>query len=162
MNIIFLDVDGVLNSQNKLIELYNKTNKSNSGINFPFDEKCLEYLKILVEETRSYIVITSTWRKYKKEIELLNSTLDKYNLKDKVIGYTPILNKKREYEIKEYIKSNNIDNFVIIDDINDMNELNDYLVATSYITGLTKENIEQATKILRRENGSSRNNIYKR
>lgn len=151
MNIIFLDVDGVLNSQNKLIELYNKTNKPHSGINFPFDEKCLENLKILVEETHSKIVITSTWRKYKEEIELLNSILDIYNLKQEVIGFTKILNQKREYEIKEYIKSNNVESFVIIDDIKDMNDLNEYLVVTSYRTGLTKENIEQARKILRRQ-----------
>ncbi len=151
MNIIFLDVDGVLNSQNKLIELYNKTHKSHSGMNFPFDENCFENLKILVEETNSKIVITSTWRKYQEKIKLLNSILDKYNLKQEVIGYIPILNQKREYEIKEYIKSNNVENFVIIDDIKDMNDLNEYLVITTYKTGLTKENVEQAEKILRRK-----------
>ena len=45
MNIIFLDVDGVLNSRIKLIELYKKTGKPHSGTNFPFDETCLENLK---------------------------------------------------------------------------------------------------------------------
>ena len=38
MNVIFLDVDGVLNSINKLIEIYNKTHKSHSGYIYPFDE----------------------------------------------------------------------------------------------------------------------------
>ena len=71
MNIVFLDIDGVLNSRNKLIELYYKTGKPHSGTNYPFDEKCLENLKRLIEETNSKIVITSTWRKYEEDMKKL-------------------------------------------------------------------------------------------
>ena len=71
MNIIFLDVDGVLNSTNKLIEVYNKTLKSHSCYSYPFDENCLENLKLLVQKTNSKLVITSTWRKSKTGIETL-------------------------------------------------------------------------------------------
>ena len=49
--IIFLDVDGVLNSINKLIEVYKLTGKSHSCYDYPFDDNCLEYLKYIVEET---------------------------------------------------------------------------------------------------------------
>ena len=49
MNIIFLDVDEVLNSINNLIEVYNKTHKSHSAYSYPFDENCLENLKLLVQ-----------------------------------------------------------------------------------------------------------------
>ncbi|MBR4002606.1 MAG: hypothetical protein IKI95_00865 [Clostridia bacterium] len=99
MDIVFLDVDGVLNSQNRLIELYNKTGKPHSGSNFPFDEKCLENLKILVKETGAKIVITSTWRKYENDMEILINKFKEYDLAKDVIGYTPILNRKREEEI---------------------------------------------------------------
>lgn len=47
MNIIFLDVDGVLNSVNKLIETYKRTHKPHSGYSYPFDEVCLENLQLL-------------------------------------------------------------------------------------------------------------------
>lgn len=151
MNIIFLDVDGVLNSLNKLIELYNKTSKPHSGSNFPFDENCLNNLKILVEETNSQIVITSTWRKYQKDIKILFNELKKYDLDKQVIGYTPILNKKREEEIIEYLNKLNIKvNYVIIDDIRDMGLLNDKLIVTSPITGFTEENMKKAIKILKK------------
>ena len=70
MNIIFLDVDGVLNSTKKLIEVYNQTKKSYSGCDYPFDEICLENLKTLVDATNSKLVICSTWRKYEEERKL--------------------------------------------------------------------------------------------
>jgi hypothetical protein len=68
MNIIFLDIDGVLNSHRKLKEVYERTHKPHSGYNYPFDEICLSNLKVLVELTNSKLVITSSWRKDKKGI----------------------------------------------------------------------------------------------
>lgn len=100
MNIIFLDVDGVLNSINKLIEIYNKTHKSHSGYSYPFDERCLENLQLLVQETDSKIVITSTWRKDEDGRKTLLNVLSKYELDNKVIGYTPVLEETRGIEIK--------------------------------------------------------------
>ena len=151
MDIVFLDVDGVLNSQNKLIELYNKTGKPHSGSNFPFDEKCLENLKILVKETDAKIVITSTLRKYERNMKVFLNKLKEYDLEKDVIGYTPILNRKREEEIIEYLNKLDIKvNFIIIDDIRDMESLNDRLVVTSPKTGFTEENMKNAIKILKK------------
>jgi len=151
MNIIFLDVDGVLNSQNKLIELYNKTGKPHSGNKFPFDENCLKNLKTLVKETNSKIVITSTWRKYEEKMNLLINRLKEYNLDKDVIGYTPVLYTGRENEIIEYLNKLNIKvKYVIIDDIKDMRSLNDNLVVTSPKTGFTEENMKKAIKILKK------------
>lgn len=151
MNIVFLDVDGVLNSQIRLIELYNKTGKPHSDTNFPFDETCLENLKILIKETNSKIVITSTWRKYKEKIKLLLAKLKEYDLDKEIIGYTPILHTRREEEIIEYLNNlNSTVNYVIIDDISDMGILNERLIVTSYKTGFTKENMKTAIKILKK------------
>ena len=151
MNIIFLDVDGVLNSYNKLIEIYNKTGKPHSGSNFPFDEKCLENLKILVEETNAKIVITSTWRKNEEDMKVLLNKLKEYNLDKEIIGYTPILYTRREEEIIEYLNKLNIKvDFIIIDDIRDMGVLNDKLIVTSPITGFTEDNMKNAIKILKK------------
>ena len=100
MNIIFLDVDGVLNSRNKLIETYKKTHKPHSRYSYPFDERCLENLQLLIQETNSKIVITSTWRKDEKGRRILLKALNEYELDNKVIGYTPVLDKTREIEIE--------------------------------------------------------------
>ena len=146
MNIIFLDVDGVLNSINKLIEVYNKTKEPHSGYSYPFDEKCIENLQRLVRETNSKLVITSTWRKDKEGIETLLNELKKYGLDKEIIGYTPILlNKKRGREIKEYLSTlKDIPNFIILDDDTDMEELLPFLIKTNIQTGLTYENMQEA------------------
>lgn len=145
MNIIFLDVDGVLNSTTKLIEIYNKTNKPHSLYSYPFDEKCLSNLQSLVKQTNSKLVITSTWRKTTEGITKLINTLSKYKLDKEIIGITPILNKKREIEIKTFLSNLNYNpNFVILDDNCDMGSLLPFLIKTNIKTGLTKENVEEA------------------
>lgn len=145
MNIIFLDVDGVLNSFNYFIEVYNKTHKPFLGQNAPFDPKCLENLKKLVEETNSSLVISSTWRIV--GMEKLLEKLREYNLDKLVIGSTPHLGKSRGIEIKEYLsksKFNDIVNFVILDDDSDMEDLLPHLIQTDKQVGLTEENVQQA------------------
>lgn len=145
MNIIFLDVDGVLNSRNKLIEIYNKTYKPHSGYSYPFDEKCLQNLKLLVQETNSKIVITSTWRKDEEGRKTLFKALNEYELHNKVIGYTPVLDQKREIEIKQFlINLKEKPNFVILDDDSDMGELIPFLIKINGQVGLTYENIQEA------------------
>lgn len=145
MNIIFLDIDGVLNSRNKLIEVYNKTHKPHSGYSYPFDEICLENLKLLVQNTNSKIVITSTWRKYSVGIDTLLKKLKEYNLDTEVIGYTKVLNTTREEEIKEYLSTcQEISNFIILDDDKDFTELYPFLTKTNNQFGLTIQNVEDA------------------
>lgn len=149
MNIVFLDVDGVINSQRKLIEVYELTHKPHSGYNYPFDERCLENLKELIIETNSKIVITSTWRKDNEGKEILLSKLREYDLEKDVIGFVPILNTLRGIEIEEYIKSlSHPINFVILDDDSDMGELKDYLIKTNNKNGLTKKDTENAKILL--------------
>lgn len=149
MNIIFLDIDGVLNSRRKLIEVYKKTHRPHSGFNYPFDEKCLINLQTLVKLTNSKIVITSTWRKEQEGRETLLKALKDYNIEQEVIGYTPVLNSTRGEEIKEYLKQFvEIPNFIIIDDDSDMEELIDRLVLTNGQVGLTQENIDKGISLL--------------
>lgn len=73
MNLIFLDVDGVLNSSRKLREVWELTHKPHSGVNYPFDERCMNNLKLLVEKTNSKIVVTSTWRKYEENMKKIET-----------------------------------------------------------------------------------------
>lgn len=149
MNIIFLDIDGVLNSHRKLKEVYEKTHKPHSGYNYPFDEICLNNLKRLVELTNSKLVITSTWRKDKEGRDKIIEALKEYQLDQTLIGYTPILNQPRGVEIQAYLDTLEIQpNFIIIDDDTDMESLIDYLIKTNISVGLTKENVEEGIKKL--------------
>ena len=149
MNIIFLDVDGVLNSVKHLKEEYEKNRRPYSGFEYPFDSDCLNNLKYLVEETNSYLVITSTWRKFDIGKSILLNELKKYGLDKRVIGYTDILNTKRGEEIKAYLsKLKDKVNFIILDDDSDFEELEEYLIKTNYKDGLTKDSIEDGIKKL--------------
>ena len=151
MNIIFLDIDGVLNSVNKLIEIYHQTKKPHSGYQYPFDEKCLRNLQMLVQETDAKIVVTSTWRKDEEGKAALQRALKEYGLDERVIGYTPVLfNQKRGREIEEYLSQfETRPNFVILDDDLDMENLLPFLVKTDMQTGLTHKNAREAIERLR-------------
>lgn len=145
MNLIFLDVDGVLNSTNNLVKVYNKTGRPHSGYDYPFDETCLKNLQILVNQTNSNLVITSTWRKDKEGIKILLQKLKEYNLDEKVIGYTPVLNSFRGVEILKFFSTlQDKPNFIILDDDSDMSKLLPYLIETNAQSGLTTENVQQA------------------
>ena len=145
MNIIFLDIDGVLNSHRKLKEVYDRTHRPHSGYNYPFDEICLSNLKFLVETTDSKIVITSTWRKDQEGRNKIIEALKEYELDHHIIGYTPILHTSRGKEIKEYLSTlEEQPNFIILDDDTDMEDLKDYLIKTNIQVGLTSDNTEEA------------------
>ena len=153
MNLIFLDIDGVINSISNLIRVYNETHKSHSCYNYPFDPNCLQNLKKLVIETKSSLVISSSWRHSPKGKEKLLDALKEYDLDQLVIGYTPSLGSSRGEEIKDFLRSfesSDTTNFVILDDDTDMDDLLPYLVKTNMRVGLTEENVRQAISILNR------------
>lgn len=165
MKIIFLDVDGVLNSEKDLL--------NNSGDSEIFDRP-LNLLKKLVDSTNAKIVISSSWRigcaRSGKESfygEQLFSVLEK-RLSDvglKVFDITPIINEpfvKRGDEIRKWLNDTKYDikNFVILDDENDMCEFTSTnLVQTSMETGLTEEHLVIAENILNTDDCSSRDNF---
>ena len=77
MNIIFLDVDGVLNSIKELSER-------------SFSKISLNILKRIVDETNAKIVVISSWRLLEFSRKILLSELEKYHLKESIIGMTLI------------------------------------------------------------------------
>ncbi len=126
MNVIFLDVDGVLT--------YAKyTNEKTKDI----DIEKVKLLKRICDETNSGVVITSSWRgseKYTPRIyDVLIEILTENGIT--ILGDAPHIsleledkdenyNKKykikfgtgRAAEVEKYVKDNNITNFVILDD----------------------------------------------
>lgn len=148
MKIIFLDVDGVLNSKRKLIEVYNKTNKAHSGYSYPFDDNCLKNLKLLIEFTNASIVITSTWKNTKEGLNILLDILSKYNLDKNIVGYTKNLNSNRELEIISYLNDLNEElDFIILDDDSNFEKLLPYLIKTNNEVGLIYDNVLESIEL---------------
>ena len=113
MKVIFLDVDGVLNSQ-QLFE------KSEDAQLISVDEENIKNLKKIVDATGAKIVLSSSWRYGWAEhsdavqdwCQILVDILAKYDLK--IIDKTEYLSSgRREDEIKEHLKeAKNIKDYI--------------------------------------------------
>ena len=149
MKIIFLDVNGVLDSFTNNAKMKNKDKHY-------FDWKCLYNLYILVKLTNAYIVVSSDWKRSKANMKKLQHALDFMGIGERVLGTTPVVEVKNEcysyvdrgLEIKEYLANHECENFVILDDIKwNLDDLEDHLVLTHPSYGLTDEDVLKAREI---------------
>ena len=165
--IIFLDIDGVLNSNNTFAdnheygELLGRVydGSINDIVMYKMndiDMNKLFMLNDICSLTGAKIVVSSGWRRL-WNYPLVEEKLVSLGLP--IVGVTPNINGiRRGEEIRTYLWNqilleNKIDNFVILDDdiFPDFNELENYLVKTSfYEDGLTEEKIEEIVRVLRR------------
>lgn len=144
MNIIFLDIDGVMNHANHFV----RSKKHKLQEFCPRSEK---NLKRIIQECNAKIVVSSTWRIGETAESISEWLFSHYGLKDHVVGITPVLEEEiRGKEIQAYIDSasHSISNFVILDDDKDMGHLMDHLVRTNHKWGLTDEKCEEAINLL--------------
>ena len=155
--VIFLDVDGVLNS-----------NHSTESV---IVEDMVKRLAYIVEKTGASIVLSSSWRYdyvrhinsesdyYDKDVDLFITMLQKYGLE---IAYTTPLSyingaNARPYEIRTWLAGRaNVKRFVILDDdFWHWNYLEDFVVCTMRMApggiptyGLTNDDAQKAIDIL--------------
>lgn len=145
MNIIFFDIDGVLNSYN-----------TSMGI----DEKTLDRLINLAKSTNSKLVMSSSWKDVLIHPEIYSEPDRKFvenlidDLGDLFIGHTPDVDEdNRELEIQGWLEEHpEVDNFVILDDqpFNFQEMFESQFVKTTGLNGigLSEENVKEASKIL--------------
>lgn len=155
MKVIFLDIDGVLNTP---------SSESRCGEYIGIDDEKVEKLKKIVEKTKTEIVLISTWKKYwRKEEKLkplqdysanyLDEKLAKQGLKavDKTKDKADGRYLSRGESILEYVYRNNVENYIILDDCQfdyDGLGLTDYFIKIKQTEGLTEARAEKACKIL--------------
>ena len=137
MKLIFLDIDGVLNT---------KATLSTSVRNIDGDK--LSRLAFLAKAGDAKIVLSSSWRLLSRET--LTDTLSCHDLS--VIGATPSFNgNNRKSEILAFLRDfeAQVESFVILDDQTiRWGSLKKRLVRTVPSRGLTDANVEKALKIL--------------
>ena len=150
MKFIFLDFDGVLNSQ----DYRDIHGSSGAGI----DKSKLPLLKKLVDSTGAKIVLSTSLRTYWDKDpdkcdyygKIINETFAIYGLE--VYDKTPVSdNGRREGEILQWIVDNpGIENYVVIDDgFLSGRHINKYFVQTSDSEGLQETHIDKAIEILK-------------
>ena len=158
-NIIFLDVDGVLNNMAYL---------EGKDIGEEIDMRAVERLEKIYKEYDCKIVLSSSWRELcGSEIKephsmykYLEDCLGKYGMK--IVDVTPVIMSNRPEEIAAWLKENDnmIKNFVSLDDDFDEKHyknfgLGGHLVKTEFYVndetkgGLLEEHVEKAKRILK-------------
>lgn len=160
--IIFLDIDGVLNSMD-----YFEQTKNCKGYTGTINPEKVKLLKKIVDRTGAEIVLSSTWRdlaKRKDEPEhpmytYLTDILQEYGLK--IIEHTPYIDMNRPKEIKAWLDSQPDTDikFVSLDDDFPQQKydevgIGDCLVRTIFFKkdgGLQHEHVEKAIAILNQE-----------
>lgn len=176
MNIVFLDIDGVLQPYNAETRFYfNNIDQARAlkrlketvkidysqydisdvlAVAFDWNEQAVARLKYILDKTDSKIIISSDWRSEKypnKMHDLLEiHQLGKYWFKDNVIiKETLPLPQIRHLEIEDSLKKYPIENFVVLDD---MKGLLEYYPDNAVITNdyMSITNMNDCIKILKK------------
>jgi hypothetical protein len=164
--IIFLDIDGVLNSykywDSKEFQDYHKLVESSKNYKEvisqtkEIDPEAVEVLNKIIELTKAKIVVSSTWRSRMDEV---HEALNGRNFKGEIIDRTPkgCYDCLRGNEILKWMKDNQkiigdystYKNYVILDDDSDMLywQRNNFIQINTK-EGLSEKHIEQCVKIL--------------
>jgi len=153
MKVLFLDIDGVLNSTRTAIA-YKRYPFNFDGDMHMFDEVAIRLIQKLCEETSAVVCVSSTWRGHFTDQEISEG------LSIPVVGHTPLLYKNRGYEIQEWLdKHPDVTEWAIVDDNSDMLESQkDHFVQTDGREGLSYKNFCMLRDILNGKLGGYQHN----
>lgn len=168
--VVFLDIDGVLNTKWWYTQMDRNTPKDKYG--YAFDPNAVANLKKIIDETGADIVISSSWKSF--GISELEDMWQDRGLPGKLIGITPntvsdemLLNADldnmelfsiRGTEIKEWLTKHgkHVSHYAIIDDMDNMlTEQRLHFVKTDPEIGITVEDAEKAIMILNQQQTES-------
>ena len=151
IKVIFLDIDGVLNSS-----VYDRMCKGNEG---NIDQTRLPLIKKIVDETNAKIVLSSSWRSHwskdasrcdsvGKELDILFASCQL-----EIFDKTPeVPENDRAEEIRTWLNQNQTaERFVILDDIRfGWGDLQENLVSTNYRIGrgLEERHVRESIRLL--------------
>ena len=161
--IVFLDIDGVLNSN-----FWNENHQREISDGTLIDESKVKLLCKLIKDTDAQIILHSGWKYWFdsdlkplcREAENLRGLLEKEGLT--IAGVTPDhatdeIRKSKKFslvkagEILTWLKQHNdVDSWVVLDDL-DLHsvEIGMHQIRTDQCTGLTIEDVEKAKKMLK-------------
>ena len=157
LKVIFLDVDGVLNSE---LSREQERNNFDNWMEHEVSEMHVNNLKKIVDATGAQIVLSSSWRfDHPKAtgrdfiadplMKILDRKLKAVGLD--IIDVTPDLRGKiRGVEIQDWLdRHSEVEKFVILDDDTDMTDAQKpFFVNTTFKNGLTEDLANKAIEIL--------------
>ena len=149
MKIIFLDVDGVLNSEHWYIKNH-KRHPERCRTDTAIDPRFVRNLRKIVKRTGAKIVLSATCRGVvrKDRAHYLHQILSRYGLE--IYDYTLRLGRERGHEIQDWLdKHKGVTNIVILDDDSDMCDYQLFnFVQTDTCDGITERDAKLCVDIL--------------
>lgn len=170
--IIFLDFDGVLNTEKYYCELKSKGLPCDDKYGQLFDPEAVANLRKIIDATGARIVVSSSWRYM--GLNVLQRMWYDRDLPGRIVDITPLhllddklcdtdltqvdmLSLCRGNEIKWYFDevldaNSNSRRFVIFDDLKEvLPELQDHFVRIDPIVGITEEDVEKTIVVINRQ-----------
>ena len=159
---IFLDFDGVLNTEQYIDQLRREKAPVSDKYGYLFDPCAVDNLRKLINTTGAEIVISSSWRI--DGLELMQAMWSDRELPGIIAGMTPLGEFQMEIltpddcvgrgkEIEQWLKENGSmqDKYVILDDVPDMlSYQKPFFIQTNPIVGITDDDCLKAINILNR------------
>lgn len=144
MKVVFLDIDGVLNSHRTVIANGGYPHTTRGHERDMFDDTALKLIRGIVRTAGAQIVLSSTWRKF-PDWEEIGPGLDL-----PIIDRTPSLSGTRGEEIADWLRRHTeVERYAIIDDDSDMLEVQKpFFVHTSHFDGFSWKNAEQLAVLM--------------
>lgn len=149
--IIFLDFDGVLNTEQCQAQLAVEGKPTKDAWGPLFDPRAVGNLHKIVAATDAQIVVTSSWR-YIHRLGSLRMMWSVRELPDEIQDAIPAgaYYISRGEDIDCYLKAHPTDKYVIIDDLDDFTESQrSHFVETNPIVGITEKDALKAIEIIR-------------
>jgi hypothetical protein len=145
MNIVFFDVDGVLNSKEWLMQQNTALKKGEAGGIDPLALARFNLIASVAETTNTIFICSSSWRR--EGLDHIRSVFDEVGFKGYIAGVTPAYNDlSRGHEIQDTVLMLTdcgvvIDRVVVIDNEPSaaMPNLEHMFVYTNYLEGLTEQ-----------------------
>lgn len=161
MKVVFLDIDGVLNSvewiQRVGLDVWDQADGGTQ-----LDPDAVKRLDLIVQMSEARIVISSTWRKM-YDPPTIRGFLRRHGFTGEVIGETvhhiPMEERttaqqasgryERGWEIKAWLDEHpGVTHYAILDDDSDMDGVREHFVHTQYPLGLRDEHVPRVLSLL--------------
>lgn len=145
--VIFLDFDGVLNTERHQARLAVEGKPNKDAWGPLFDPSAVENLRLIIDNTDAAIVISSSWRYAHR----LGSLRMMWEVPGEIIGTIPCgaTYISRGEDIECWLDKYGRPDYVIIDDLDDFSPAqHDRYIETNPIVGITDADAQKAIEIL--------------
>ena len=118
MKVIFLDIDGVLNSFDDYGVDGKEFIENIENLTFILSKRQMSLLNNIIDKYHPKIIISSYWRN-RYSLSMLQNKFEAAGFEGKILAITPSFGGEHEdrwQQIKHYIEDNDVSNYIILDD----------------------------------------------